>query len=434
MEPVDIGALKALAPRGVWVRIPPRALAGRATYSTSGSCSPGQVPVAFANAERDLWSSAARVPLKMAPSSAAATTTFAIEASRCVGFGGSRSSTIPQACSNSFLAMKPLTKPPVILNGMNRIFTRGRTVPDGPTDLPRRSWKDILKRTVKEFQEDNLTDWAAALTYYGVMSLFPMLLVLVALLGLIGQESTIATTTDSLRSAGLGDVAKNVQGPLDEIVRHKGGAGALVGFGLLGALWSASGWVGAFTRAMNSIYDVKEGRPFWKLRPLQVVITLVTVLLVSLVLLAVVVSGPIAKAVGTALGVGDTAVTVWGIAKWPVLLVVLMAMVAGLYYVAPNVRQPRLRWVTPGGVVAVVTWIVASAGFGIYVSNFSSYGKTYGTLGSVITFLVWMWLSNLALLFGGELDSELERERELKLGLPAEEELRLRPRQAPGGG
>ena len=303
--------------------------------------------------------------------------------------------------------------------------------PEQPSDLPARSWTAILKRTVKEFQEDNMTDWAAALTYYGVMSLFPMLLVLVALLGLVGQESTITTMTDSLRSAGLGDVAKNVQGPLDEIVRNKGGAGALVGVGLLGALWSASGWVGAFTRAMNTVYEVKEGRPFWKLRPLQVLITLVTVLLVSLVLIAVVVSGPVAKAVGTAVGAGDTAVSVWGVAKWPVLLLVLMAMVAGLYYIAPNVRQPRLRWVTPGGVTAVLVWILASAGFGLYVSHFSSYGKTYGTLGSVVTFLVWMWLSNLALLFGAELDSELERERELQKGLPAEDELRLRPRQAP---
>ena len=312
-------------------------------------------------------------------------------------------------------------------------MARGRSSePDEPTDLPKRSWFAILKRTVKEFQDDNLTDWAAALTYYGVMSLFPMLIVLVALLGLVGQESTITTMTDSLRAAGLKDVAKNVQGPLDEIVKHKGGAGALVGLGLLGALWSASGYVGAFTRAMNAIYEVREGRPFWKLRPLQVVITLVAVLLASLVLIAVVVSGPIAKAVGTALGVGDTAVTVWGIAKWPVLLVALMAMVAGLYYVAPNVRQPKFRWITPGGAVAVLLWVAASAGFGLYVSNFSSYGKTYGALGSVITFLVWLWISNLALLFGAELDSELERERELKMGLNAEKELRLRPRQAAG--
>ena len=309
---------------------------------------------------------------------------------------------------------------------------RARDEPDEPPDLPARSWWAILKRTVGEFQDDNLTDWAAALTYYGVMSLFPMLIVLVALLGLVGQETTITTITDSLRTAGLNDVAKNIQGPLDEIVRNKGGAGALVGFGLLAALWSASGYVGAFTRAMNTIYEVQEGRPFWKLRPLQVVITLATVLLISLVLIALVVSGPIAKAVGIALGVGDTAVTVWGIAKWPVLLVLLIGMVAGLYYIAPNVRQPRLRWISPGGIVAVLTWILASAGFGLYVSNFNSYGKTYGTLGSVITFLVWMWISNLALLFGGELDSELERERELKMGLNAEKELRLRPRQAAG--
>jgi membrane protein len=225
-------------------------------------------------------------------------------------------------------------------------------------------------------------------------------------------------------------VAANVQGPLDEIVRNKGGAGALLGFGLLGALWSASGYIGAFTRACNAIYEVKEGRPFWKLRPVQIAITLVAVLLISLVLIAVVVSGPIAEAVGSALGVGDSAVTVWGYAKWPVMLVIVMAMIAGLYYVAPNVRHPKLRWVTPGGVVAVVVWVLASAGFGFYVSNFGSYGKTYGTLGGVITFLVWMWISNIALLFGAELDSELERERELKLGLPAEDELRLRPRQA----
>ena len=309
---------------------------------------------------------------------------------------------------------------------------RARDEPDETPDLPARSWWAILKRTVGEFQDDNLTDWAAALTYYGVMSLFPMLIVLVALLGLVGQETTITTITDSLRTAGLNDVAKNIQGPLDEIVRNKGGAGALVGFGLLAALWSASGYVGAFTRAMNTIYEVREGRPFWKLRPLQVVITLATVLLISLVLIALVVSGPIAKAVGIALGVGDTTVTVWGIAKWPVLLVLLIGMVAGLYYIAPNVRQPRLRWISPGGIVAVLTWILASAGFGLYVSNFNSYGKTYGTLGSVITFLVWMWISNLALLFGGELDSELERERELKMGLNAEKELRLRPRQPAG--
>jgi membrane protein len=302
--------------------------------------------------------------------------------------------------------------------------------PDHPGELPKRSWWQIVKRTAKEFQDDNLTDWAAALVYYGTMSLFPMLLVLVALLGLVGQSSTINTMIDSLRSAGLTDVADSVQKPLNDIVANKGGAGALLGFGLLGSLWSASGYIGAFMRACNAIYEVKEGRPFWKLRPLQVAITLVGVLILSVVSIAVVVSGPIAEAVGSALGLGDTAVSVWSVAKWPVMLVIVMAMIAALYYVAPNVRQPKLRWVSPGGIVAVLVWIVASAGFGFYVSNFGSYNKTYGTLGGVITFLVWMWISNLALLFGAELDSELERERELKLGLPAKDELRLRPREA----
>jgi membrane protein len=305
-----------------------------------------------------------------------------------------------------------------------------RRGPDEPSDLPARSWWAILKRTVKEFRDDNLTDWAAALTYYGVMSLFPMLVVLVALLGLIGQQSTITTMIDSLRSAGLKDAASSVSGPLNEVVHHKGGAGALLGFGLLGSLWSASGYIGAFMRAMNAVYEVKEGRPFWRLRPLQVAITLAGVLVLSVVAIAVVVSGPIAKAVGSAVGVGPTAVTVWGIVKWPVMLVVVMAMIAGLYYLSPNVRQPKLRWVSPGAVVAVLAWVAASAGFGVYVSHFNSYGKTYGTLGGVITFLVWMWISNLALLFGAELDSELERERELRKGLPAEKKLRLRPRRA----
>ena len=309
-------------------------------------------------------------------------------------------------------------------------MARDDKAPEHPGELPGRSWKEIFKRTVKEFKDDNLTDWAAALVYYGVMSLFPMLIVLVALLGLIGQASTINTMIDSLRTAGLGDVANSVEQPLNDIVANKGGAGALLGFGLLGSLWSASGYIGAFMRASNAVYEVEEGRPFWKLRPLQIAITLVGVFLLSLVSVAVVVSGPIAEAVGSALGLGDTAVSVWGVAKWPVMLIVVMAMVAGLYYVAPNVRQPKLRWVSPGGVVAVLAWILASAAFGFYVSNFGSYNKTYGTLGGVITFLVWMWISNLALLFGAELDSELERERELKLGLPAEDELRLRPRQA----
>jgi membrane protein len=301
--------------------------------------------------------------------------------------------------------------------------------PDDPTDLPSRSWWQILKRTVREFQDDNLTDWAAALTYYGVMSLFPMLIALVALLGLIGESSSVGTLIDSFRQAGLTSVADNIEKPLIGVVNAKGGAGALLGIGLLGALWSASGYLGAFMRAANTIYEVQEGRPFWKLRPLQVGLTLFGVFLLSLVALGLVVSGPIAEAIGNAIGLGQTGIQVWGVAKWPVMLGIVMTIVASLYYISPNVRQPRFRWITPGGVLAVLLWAVASVGFGFYVAHFGSYNKTYGTLGGVISFLVWLWISNLALLLGAEFDAELERERELKAGLPAERELRLPPRE-----
>jgi membrane protein len=305
--------------------------------------------------------------------------------------------------------------------------------PAEPTDLPTRSWWQILKRTVAEFQDDNLTDWAAALTYYGVMSLFPMLIALVAVLGLVGQSDSINTLLDSFREAGLGGVADNVQKPLTGVVNAKGGAGALLGLGLLGSLWSASGYLGAFIRASNSIYEVREGRPFWKLRPLQIALTLSGVFLLSLVAIGLVVSGPLAEAIGKAIGLGNTGITVWGIAKWPVMLVIVMAVLAALYYIAPNVRQPRFRWVTPGGILAVLLWALASVGFGLYVAHFGSYNKTYGTLGGVISFLVWLWISNLALLLGAELDAELERERELKAGLPAERELKLPPKQPASG-
>ena len=299
-----------------------------------------------------------------------------------------------------------------------------------PTDLPKRSWWRVLKRTVAEFRDDNLTDSAAALTYYGLLSLFPMLLALVAVLGVVGQSSSIVTLLDSFREAGLGNVADNIERPLMDVIESKGGAGALLSFGLLASLWSASTYLGGFIRAANAVYEVEEGRPFWKLRPLQIGLTLLGVLLLSLVAIGLVVSGPIAEAVGGAIGLGDTALTVWGVAKWPAMLVIMMGVVAALYYIAPNVQQPNFRWITPGGVLAVLAWVIASLLFAVYVSNFGSYNKTYGTLGGVISFLVWLWISNLALLFGAEFDAELERERELEAGLPAEEELQLPPKQA----
>jgi membrane protein len=288
-----------------------------------------------------------------------------------------------------------------------------------------------LKRTIQEFQDDNLMDWAAALTYYSVLALFPGLVVLVAILGLAGQHPQ---TTDALleivEDIGPASAVDTFRGPIEGVVKSNGGAGALLGFGLLGAVWSASGYIGAFIRASNAIYEVEEGRPFWKRRPLQIAITVAMVLLLAVLAIAIVLTGPLARSVGDVIGLGSTAVTIWSIAKWPVIVLVVMGMFAVLYYVAPNVRQPKLRWVTPGGVVAVLVWLLASGGFALYVSNFGSYDKTYGSLGGVVVFLVWLWLANLALLFGAELDAELERARELAAGLPAEETIQL-PERTP---
>ncbi|HEX8741855.1 MAG TPA: YihY/virulence factor BrkB family protein [Thermoleophilaceae bacterium] len=312
---------------------------------------------------------------------------------------------------------------------MARPGAAGGEAPDGPTDLGGRSWWRVLRRTVDEFQADDLSDWAAALTYYGVLSLFPMLIVLVAVLGVVGQAGTIDTLMRSFDEAGMGGFADGVEGPLNGVVENKGGAGALLGAGLLGALWSASGYIGAFTRACNRIYEVEEGRSWWKRRPTQIVLTLLMVLVIALVSIALVLTGDLAAAIGDAAGVGETAVDVWGYAKWPVMLLVVMTVFALLYYVAPNVRQPRFRWITPGGLLAAVLWVAASAAFALYVANFGSYNATYGTLGGVISFLVWLWITNLALLLGAELDAELERQRELEAGLPAEDQLQLPPRE-----
>jgi membrane protein len=289
-----------------------------------------------------------------------------------------------------------------------------------------------LKRTIRELRDDNLTDWAAALTYYSVLALFPGLIVLVAILGLVGQHpETTNALLDIVDDVGPASAVDTFRGPIESVVKSNGGAGALLGVGLLVAIWSASGYIGAFIRAMNAIYEVEEGRPFWKLRPLQIVITIAMVLLLALVAISIVVTGPLARAIGDQVGLGDTAITIWNIAKWPVIVAIVMGMFTVLYYVAPNVRQQRLRWVTPGGIVAVVLWLLASAGFGLYVANFASYDKTYGSLGGVIVFLIWLWLSNLALLFGAEFDAELERSRQLAAGLPAEESLQLPERDPP---
>jgi membrane protein len=312
--------------------------------------------------------------------------------------------------------------------------TAGEAGPNSPTDLRKRSWWQTLKRTLSEFQDDNLTDWAAALTYYSVLSVFPALIALVSIVGLVADPAqTTRAITDVVRQLAPGTASETFSGPIQELTSDRRAAGVLLVVGLAASLWTASGYVGAFIRASNDIYEVREGRPFWKLRPLQILVTLTMVLMLAVVVIALAVSGPVAEAVGAAIGADALAVTAWKIAKWPALVMVVVAMFAVLYYASPNVKLPGFKWITPGSLLALVMWIVASVAFAVYVGNFGSYDKTYGTLGGVITFLVWLWISNIAILLGMELNAELERSREIEAGTPgAERELQLEPRQPPG--
>jgi membrane protein len=308
--------------------------------------------------------------------------------------------------------------------------------PEGPAHPRKGGIVQTVKRTIAEFKEDNLSDSAAALTYYSVLSIFPALIALVSIVGIVGDPKTVTNAlTDIVSSVGPASAVETFKEPIEGITKSKGTAGILLIVGIASALWTASGYVGAFMRASNVIYEVEEGRSFIKLRPLQMLVTLVLVVLLALVLVALVLTGPVAKQVGSAIGVGGTAVTVWNIAKWPVLLAVVLLMIALLYYSSPNVKLPAFKWVTPGSILAVVVWLVASAAFAFYVANFGSYNKTYGALGGVIVFLVWLWITNVAILLGAELNAEHERSRELEAGVPgAERELQLGHRSEPKEG
>ena len=297
---------------------------------------------------------------------------------------------------------------------------RGGHAPERPTQLPGGSWWAAVKRTVREFQVDNLKDWAAALTYYSVLSIFPALLVLISLVDLAGP-GTIQTLLRNLGQVVPGSVSQILATAIENLRQTRGSAGVLASVGLAVALWSASNYIAAFMRASNAIYDVPEGRPIWKTLPIRIAVTVVVMVLLAASAVAVVATGGLADRIGRLLGLGSTVVTVWDIAKWPVLLLVVSFMFALLYWASPNARQ-GFRWVTPGGILAVVVWVAASAAFALYVANFGSYNKTYGSLAGVIIFLVWLWLSNIAILLGAELNAELERSRAIAGGHPPDEE------------
>jgi YihY family inner membrane protein len=298
--------------------------------------------------------------------------------------------------------------------------TRGDHAPERPTQLPGGSWWAAVKRTVREFQVDNLKDWAAALTYYSVLSIFPALLVLISLLDLAGP-STIQRLLDNLGQVAPGSVNQILEGAINNLRQTRGSAGVLALAGLAVALWSASNYIAAFMRASNAIYDVPEGRPVWKTLPIRIAVTVVVMVLLAASAVAVVATGGLADRIGRLLGLGSAVVTAWDLAKWPVLLLLVSFLFALLYWASPNAKQ-GFRWVTPGGILAVVVWVVASVAFAIYVANFGSYNKTYGSLASVIIFLVWLWLSNTAILLGAELNAELERSRAIAAGHPPDEE------------
>jgi membrane protein len=300
-----------------------------------------------------------------------------------------------------------------------------------PTSLPRHTWKDTLTRTATEFKRDKLNHWGAALTYYAVLSMFPALLVLVSLVGLLADPARVTKVlTDTVAQMGPATAAKTFQGPIETLTSSRGTAGVMFIVGVVSALWAASGYVSAFADASNTIYEVEEGRPFWKLKPLQLAVTFVLIMLAALVALALVLSGPVVGALGSSLGISDTALTVWRFVKWPAMIVLVVVIFGALYYTSPNARPTGMRWVTGGALLALVVWIVASIALAVYVSNFGSYNKTYGTLGGVVVFLIWLWVTNMAILLGAEFNAETERARQLETNVPgADRRLQMEPRE-----
>jgi len=307
--------------------------------------------------------------------------------------------------------------------------SNGRS-PEKPSRLPLSSWVGVGKRTLREFKDDNVTDWAAALTYYGVLAIFPAIIALVSILGLIGPSVT-QPLISNVGNLAPGSVHSILTNAIQGLEKSRGAAGILFIVGIAGAIWSASGYIAAFMRASNAIYDIDEGRPIWMTLPVRIGVTAVMLALLAVSAIGVVMTGSLAGQIGKIIGVGSTAVTIWDIAKWPVLLLVVSFMFSILYWAAPNVKHPGFRWLSPGGIFAVAVWVLASGAFALYVANFSSYNKTYGTLAGVIIFLVWLWISNIAVLLGAEWNAEIERGRQIEAGHPADVEPFVDPRRAP---
>ncbi|MEO6200406.1 MAG: YihY/virulence factor BrkB family protein [Cryobacterium sp.] len=300
--------------------------------------------------------------------------------------------------------------------------------PDSPHRLSKTSWKYVFRKAGREFVADQCTDIAAALTFFAVLALFPALIALVSLLGVFGQgQASVNALLEIAQQVAPNTAVDVLRGPLEQFSSSPA-AGFALAAGTLAAIWSASGYVGAFGRAMNRVYEIREGRPFWKLRSVQLGVTVLNLLLIVFMAALLVLSGPVAEAVGSALGIGVFAQRAWAIGKWPILAAAAVFLIAVLYYATPNAKQPKFRWISMGAAFALVALVAASALFALYVANFSNYERTYGSLAGMIVFLLWLWIANIALLFGAEFDAELERGRELQAGIAAEEDIQLPPR------
>lgn len=302
--------------------------------------------------------------------------------------------------------------------------------PDSPAEVEKRSWKFVVRRTLRAFGTDGCPDLAAGLTFYAILALVPAVMVSFSLISLLGRgEETARVVLDVVRALVPNAPAAPVRDVIAQIAEARL-SGVVLVFGIGLALWAVARYVAALGRGMNRIYRVEEGRPAWKLKLGQLLVALVVIVCIAAVATLITVSGDVAEALGNAFGLGDMTLLVWRIARWPLLAAVVIFVLAFLYYFAPNVKLARFRWMSLGAAVALTVLLLASLAFGLYVSNFADYDRLYGAFGGIIVFALWLWIANIAILVGAEFDVELERVRELQAGIPAETQVQVPLRDA----
>ena len=280
------------------------------------------------------------------------------------------------------------------------------------------AWR-VIKRTVIAFYDNQMTHHAAALTYYGLMSLFPALLVAVSLLGLLGQyPETYDAIIGAIREVSPDATIDTFDSALRTALEHKGSAAVAFVVGLLVALYGTTGVLEAARRALNVAFEVENGRSFLQRKATDIVSSVVLMVLVLITLVLVFVGGGFAEAVFDLIGLGSTAEEVWAVARWPAAVATAMLVFSWVYYVTPDVEQRSFRWVTPGAAVGVAIWMLASAAFAFYLANLNDLNATYGSFGAALVLIFWLWLSNVAMLFGAQLNAEIERQQQLAEGVP----------------